>query len=52
VQLTPKTGDEAVLKRIKTCMRELHNGNMLFEETCIITPSVKEGLDIKVDVVL
>jgi uncharacterized OsmC-like protein len=50
VKLIPKTQDEAVRRRIKTCMREIKRGHMFFEETCIITSSVKEGLDIDVKV--
>lgn len=50
VKLIPKTKDKEVRKRIHTCMREVKDGNMFFEETCIITPSVKEGLDIIVNV--
>lgn len=52
VKLIPKTENNEVRRRIETCMREVKNGNMLFEETCIITPSVKEGLDIIVNVEL
>ena len=48
VHLSPKSEDPNVLKRLEQCTKVLKNGNMLFEESCIITPSVIEG--IKVDV--
>jgi organic hydroperoxide reductase OsmC/OhrA len=48
VNLIPKTSDPDVMKRLEQCVKVLKNGKMLFEESCIITPSVIEG--IKVDV--
>jgi len=50
VKMKPKTDDPDVLKRIKQCTREMRSGDMFFEETCIITPSVREGINIKVNV--
>lgn len=50
VKITPKSKDPDVIKRIKQCTREMRSGDMFFEETCIITPSVREGIDINVDV--
>ena len=48
VNLKPKTNDEATLKRVKQCIREMKNGKMLFEENCIITASVREGIKVNV----
>ncbi|MBD3193714.1 MAG: hypothetical protein GF317_01565 [Candidatus Lokiarchaeota archaeon] len=50
VNLKPKTKDSEVLKRMKQCIRELKSGHMFFEESCIITPSVREGINIHVNV--
>jgi uncharacterized OsmC-like protein len=50
VKIIPKTDNPELLKRIKQCTREMRGGDMYFEETCIITPSVKEGIMINVDV--
>lgn len=52
VNLTPKTADLEVLKRLEQCTKILKNGKMLFEESCIITPSVMEGIDVEVQVEL
>ncbi|TFF98563.1 MAG: hypothetical protein EU547_01195 [Promethearchaeota archaeon] len=52
IKLIPKSEDSEVLKRIKQCTREMRDGDMMFEKTCIITPSVREGFDINVDVKL
>jgi uncharacterized OsmC-like protein len=51
VKIIPKTDDPDVLKRIEQCTREMRSGDMYFEETCIITPSVREGIDINVKVI-
>jgi uncharacterized OsmC-like protein len=50
VNIIPKTQDEEVLKRIKICTKELKDGEMFFEKACIITPSVRDGIDISVNV--
>ncbi|MEJ2248516.1 MAG: OsmC family protein [Candidatus Lokiarchaeota archaeon] len=50
VNLTPKSDDPDVLKRIKLCSRELNDGDLLFEKSCIITPSIREGIDVSVKV--
>lgn len=50
VKLMPKTDNPATLKRINQCIRELKSGKSLFEETCIITASIREGIKINVDV--
>lgn len=50
VNLMPKTQDPAVLKRVKQCMKELKSGHRLFEESCIITSSVREGIDVDVSI--
>ena len=52
VKIIPKTNDPEVLKRVKQCIKEIKGGHMFFEESCIITPSVREGIKIQVDVEL
>ena len=50
VKMIPKTSDPEVLRRLKQCIKEIKDGHMFFEESCIITPSVREGINIQVDV--
>lgn len=50
VNLKPKTDDASTLKRINQCIREMKNGKMLFEENCIITASVREGITVNVEI--
>ncbi|MHA1803627.1 MAG: OsmC family protein [Promethearchaeota archaeon] len=49
VKLIPKSTDPSVLRRIEQCKREVKSGHMFFEETCIITSSVREGIKVTVD---
>ncbi|MFX1441926.1 MAG: OsmC family protein [Promethearchaeota archaeon] len=50
VKIVPKTTDPVTLKRINQCIKKMKNGNMFFEETCIITESVRQGIEVNVDV--
>jgi uncharacterized OsmC-like protein len=50
IKLVPKSDDPEVIKRIDLCTREMRDGEMMFEKTCIITPSVREGFEVNVDV--
>ncbi|MHA1143898.1 MAG: OsmC family protein [Candidatus Helarchaeota archaeon] len=43
VELIPKSDNEKIQKRIKQCSK-------IFEKTCVITPSVREGITINVNV--
>ena len=52
VNLSPKTANPEVLKRLEQCTRVLKDGKMFFEESCIITPSVIEGIKVDVKVSL
>ena len=52
VKIVPKTEDPETLKRINQCIKNMKSGNMFFEETCIITESVRKGIEINVDVEL
>ncbi|MHA1437636.1 MAG: OsmC family protein [Promethearchaeota archaeon] len=50
VNITPKSKNPGVLKRVNQCLKRVKSGKMFFEETCIITPSVIEGIDVDVKV--
>ena len=52
VNLSPKTANPEVRKRLEQCTRVLKDGKMFFEESCIITPSVIEGIKVDVKVSL
>jgi uncharacterized OsmC-like protein len=50
VKIVPKSKDPTVIKRISQCIKEIKSGNMFFEETCIITESVRQGIEVNVNV--
>ena len=50
IKIIPKTDDEDTLKRLNQCLREMKSGKMMFEENCIVTESVREGIKVNVDV--
>jgi uncharacterized OsmC-like protein len=50
VKIIPKSKNPDVLKRINQCIKKMKSGNMFFEETCIITESVRQGIKVNVDV--
>lgn len=50
VKIIPRSNNPDVIKRIRQCTREMRDGEMMFEKTCIITPSVREGFDVNVNV--
>ncbi len=50
VKIKPTTEDPEVMKRVQLCLKEMKSGHMFFEETCIITPSIREGISINVSV--
>ncbi len=50
VKIVPKTKNPVTLKRINQCIKKMKSGNMFFEETCIITESVRQGINVNVDV--
>lgn len=52
VKMKPRAKDPEVLIRISQCIKEMKDGHMFFEETCIITPSLREGINIEVKVEL
>lgn len=52
VKLIPKTDDPEIKKRLKQCIRVMKSGNMMFEENCIITSSVREGINVDVSIEL
>ncbi|TFG15798.1 MAG: OsmC family peroxiredoxin [Promethearchaeota archaeon] len=50
VRIIPKTSDPATLKRIEQCMKKIKDDKMFFEESCIITASVREGIEVAVNI--
>ncbi|MFX1275348.1 MAG: OsmC family protein [Promethearchaeota archaeon] len=50
IKIVPRTRNEATLKRINQCVKEMKSGKMMFEENCIITESVREGIKVTVDI--
>lgn len=52
VKIIPRTNDDEVLKRVKQCIKEIKSGHMFFEEGCIITPSIRDGINIQVHIEL
>ena len=52
IKIFPKTDDEITIKRVKQCLKEMKSGKMMFEENCIITESVREGIKVNLDVEL
>ncbi len=50
VKIVPKTNDPATIKRINQYIKKMKNDKMFFEETCIITASVREGIDVDVNI--
>ncbi|MFX1394019.1 MAG: OsmC family protein [Promethearchaeota archaeon] len=50
VKIIPKSNDPTTIKRINQCVRKMKNNKMFFEETCIITASVREGIDVDVNI--
>jgi len=52
VRIVPKSNDPATLQRIQQCIKKMKNDKMFFEETCIITASIREGIkvDVKIEI--
>jgi organic hydroperoxide reductase OsmC/OhrA len=50
IKIRPKSNDLDTLKRIQQCIKKVKSGNMFFEESCIITSSVREGINVNVDI--
>ncbi|MFO8020780.1 MAG: hypothetical protein R6U96_19310 [Promethearchaeia archaeon] len=50
VKIKPMTEDPETLKRMKQCVREMRDGEMYFEKSCIVTPSVRDGININVNI--
>ncbi|MFX0069913.1 MAG: OsmC family protein [Candidatus Hermodarchaeota archaeon] len=52
VKIVPKSNDPLVIKRVNQCIKKMKNENMFFEESCIITESVRQGIEVNVDIEL
>ncbi|UCC19417.1 MAG: OsmC family protein [Promethearchaeota archaeon] len=49
VKIEPKINDPDSLKRAKQCLKETKNGISFFEEYCIVTQSVRAGIEVDVN---
>ncbi|MFX1419012.1 MAG: OsmC family protein [Promethearchaeota archaeon] len=49
VNIEPRILDPESLKRAKQCLKETKNGISFFEEYCIVTQSVRSGIEVNVN---
>jgi len=50
VNIEPKIGDPEVLKRAKQCLKTVKDGVSFFEQYCIVTQSVRAGIEVNVNI--
>jgi len=50
VSINPKFSDPDTLKRAEQCLKEDKEGVSFFEQYCIVTQSVRSGIDVEVNV--
>jgi len=49
VDIEPKIEDPETLKRAKQCLKQLKDGYNFFEQYCIVTQSVRAGIEVNVN---
>ena len=49
VDIEPKIEDPETLKRAKQCLKQVKDGNSFFEQYCIVTQSVRAGIEVNVN---
>ncbi len=49
VEITPKIEDPDALKRAKLCLKPMKDDVSFFEQYCIVTQSVRAGIDVNVN---
>ena len=49
VKIEPKINDPEALKRAKQCLKTVGDGVSLFEQYCIVTQAVREGIEININ---
>jgi len=50
VNIEPKIGDPEALKRAKQCLKSTKDGVSFFEQYCIVTQSVRDGVEVNVNI--
>jgi len=50
VSINPKFKDPEALKRAQQCLKENKEGVSFFEQYCVVTQSVRSGIDVEVNV--
>ena len=50
VNIEPKIEDPEVLKRAKQCLKSTKDGVSFFEQYCIVTQSVRAGINVNVNI--
>ncbi|MFX0083422.1 MAG: OsmC family protein [Candidatus Hodarchaeota archaeon] len=49
VNIVPKISDSNALKRAKQCLKSVKDGASFFEQYCIVTQSVRSGIEVNVN---
>ncbi|MFX1488025.1 MAG: OsmC family protein [Promethearchaeota archaeon] len=50
VDIEPKITDPATFKRAKQCLKSVKDNNSFFEQYCIVTQSVRSGIEVNVNI--
>ncbi|MFX1476782.1 MAG: OsmC family protein [Promethearchaeota archaeon] len=50
VDIEPKITDPDTLKRAKQCLKSVKDNNSFFEQYCIVTQSVRSGIEVNVNI--
>ncbi|MFX1501575.1 MAG: hypothetical protein ACFFDH_11485 [Promethearchaeota archaeon] len=49
-KIEPKIENPETLKRAKQCLKKVKDGYSFFEQYCIVTQSVRSGIEINVNI--
>ncbi len=50
VNIIPKIEDPNAIKRARQCLKQVKDGSSFFEQYCIVTQSVRAGIDVNVNI--
>ena len=50
VNIIPKIEDPNAIKRARQCLKQVKDGGSFFEQYCIVTQSVRAGIDVNVNI--
>ncbi|MFX1364051.1 MAG: OsmC family protein [Promethearchaeota archaeon] len=50
VKIEPKIGNPEALKRAKQCLKQVKDGYSFFEQYCIVTQSIRSGIEVNVNI--